>query len=45
MLKEKIEIKARIIHFFTYHPLLKIIAFLLAVVIWFYVTGEIARDY
>jgi len=35
MLKEK--------NWFTNHPWLKIIAFLLAVIIWFYVKGELAR--
>lgn len=43
MSKEKTGIGYRVLHFFTYHPWLKIIAFILAVVTWFYVRGEINR--
>jgi len=43
MHKEKVSVGYRIKHFFTYHPWLKIIAFILAVVVWFYVKGEIDR--
>jgi hypothetical protein len=43
MPKEKIGIGYRIVHFFTYHPWLKIIALILAVIVWFYVRGEINR--
>jgi len=30
----------RIVHLFTYHPWLKLIALTLAVIVWFYVRGE-----
>ncbi len=43
MPKEKVTIGYRITHFFIYHPLLKIIALILAVIVWFYVRGEINR--
>lgn len=43
MAKEKISLGYRIIHFFTYHPWLKIIALILAIIVWFYVRGEINR--
>jgi hypothetical protein len=46
MSKEKIGIGYRIGHWFTYHPWLKLIAFILAVMVWFYVLGEIKHfDY
>ncbi len=41
MPKEKITIGYRIRHWFTYHPWLKLIAFILAVMVWLYVKGEI----
>jgi predicted ABC-type sugar transport system permease subunit len=41
MPKEKTTIGYRIVHWFTYHPWLKIIALVLAVMVWFYVQGEI----
>lgn len=41
MPKEKISIRYRILHWFTYHPWLKLIAFILAIMAWFYVKGEI----
>lgn len=40
MPKEKISIVYRITHLFTHHPWLKIIALILAVMVWFYVKGE-----
>jgi hypothetical protein len=43
MPKEKISLSYRIKHLFVYHPWLKIIALLLAVIVWFYVQGEISR--
>jgi len=45
MPKEKIGIKLKITHWFMHHPWLKIIAFFLAVIVWFYVKGEIVRNY
>jgi len=46
MAKNKIITAKRIIAFFTYHPWLKIIALLLAIIIWFYVRDEIHKfDY
>lgn len=41
MLKERISLVYRIKHLVTYHPWLKLISFLLAVITWFYVRGEI----
>ena len=43
MPKEKISIGYRVGHWFTYHPWLKLIAFILAIMVWFYVKGEISR--
>jgi len=43
MSKEKVSISYRIKHCFTYHPILKIVSLILAVIVWFYVKGEIAR--
>ena len=43
MTKSRIEFKHMIAHWFIYHPWLKIIAFLLAVLTWFYVRDEINR--
>lgn len=43
MAKEKVTLGYRIKHCFAYHPWLKIIAFILAVIVWFYVKGEIGR--
>lgn len=43
MSKEKVSFGYRIIHLFTYHPWLKIIALALAIIVWFYVQGEISR--
>lgn len=43
MSKEKISLGFRIIHFFTYHPWLKLISLILAIMVWFYVRGEISR--
>ncbi|MDD5255814.1 MAG: hypothetical protein PHR11_07185 [Candidatus Omnitrophica bacterium] len=43
MSKDKISIIFRVKHWFTYHPWLKIISFLLAILVWFYVRGEISK--
>ena len=43
MSEEKVSFSYRIAHFFIYHPWLKIIALVLAIVVWFYVRGEINR--
>jgi len=46
MPKEKISISYRIGHWFTYHPWLKLIALILAIMVWLYVKGEIKHfDY
>jgi len=46
MAKERISIVYRIGHWFTYHPWLKLIALILAIMTWFYVKGEIKHlDY
>jgi hypothetical protein len=42
-MKNKIRLKYRIKHWFTHHPWLKIISLFLAIVVWFYVRGEILR--
>jgi len=39
----KVNIKIKIINWITSHPWLKLIALVLAVMIWFYVRGEIGR--
>lgn len=41
MPKEKTSLGYCIMHWFTYHPWLKIIALILAVIVWLYVQGEI----
>ncbi len=38
----KISIFYRLKHVFTYHPWLKIISLVLAVIVWFYVKGKIS---
>lgn len=43
MPKEKVSLNYRIIHWFTYHPWLKLIALMLAIIVWFYVRDEINR--
>lgn len=43
MPKTKVSISYRVIHLFTYHPWLKIISLVLAVLVWFYVRGQINR--
>lgn len=41
MSKEKVGIGSILIHMATYHPWLKLISFLLAIITWFYAKGEI----
>ncbi|MFA5090405.1 MAG: hypothetical protein WC510_05185 [Candidatus Omnitrophota bacterium] len=41
--KEKVGILYRLIHCFIYHPWLKLIALILAVMVWLYARGEINR--
>ena len=43
MPKEEIGLGYRIVHLFIYHPWLKIIALILAIIVWFYVRGEIGK--
>jgi hypothetical protein len=43
MVKEKVSITYRITHWFTHHPWLKLISLALAIIVWFYVSGEINR--
>ncbi len=46
MPKEKITVIHRMAHWFTYHPWLKLISLMLAILAWFYVKGEIKHfDY
>jgi hypothetical protein len=39
----KANLRERIIHWFTYHPWLKLIALILAILVWFYVGGELEK--
>lgn len=43
MTKDRISVGYRVAHWFTYHPWLKLISFILAVLVWFYVRGEISK--
>ncbi len=43
MVKEKTKIIRRIIHLFISHPWLKLIALILAIMVWFYIKGELKR--
>lgn len=43
MPKEKTGIVYRIVHWFSHHPWIKLIALILAVMVWFYVRGEIEQ--
>jgi len=43
MAKEKITLTERIKHVFISHPVLKLIALLLAIAVWFYVRDEINK--
>lgn len=40
MSKNKINIFYHIAHLITYHPWLKLISLILAIIVWFYVRGE-----
>lgn len=40
MPKDSVSLKYRILHAFTYHPWLKLIALILAVIVWFYAREE-----
>ncbi len=42
-MKKKVRLRYRINHFFTYHPWLKLISLVLAVMLWFYARTEISR--
>ncbi len=41
--RERIGIRYRIKHWFTYHPWLKLIGLVLAIMTWFYVRAEISK--
>ncbi|HLD82531.1 MAG TPA: hypothetical protein VI976_01095 [Candidatus Omnitrophota bacterium] len=41
MSKQRVSLFYRVIHWFTYHPWLKIIALILACLTWLYVKDEI----
>ncbi len=43
MVDKTVHFGFRIKHWFTYHPWLKLISLLLAVILWFYVKGELLR--
>ncbi|MCX5703150.1 MAG: hypothetical protein NT066_01445 [Candidatus Omnitrophica bacterium] len=42
MPKQKVSIGFRILHWFTNHPWLKLIALCLAIIVWFYVRDKIS---
>lgn len=43
MSKEKVKFRSRIIHLVSAHPWLKLIALILAIMVWFYVKAEMNR--
>ncbi|MFA5116568.1 MAG: hypothetical protein WC486_04715 [Candidatus Omnitrophota bacterium] len=43
MAPEKIDLKVRIFHWFTSHPWLKLIALVLAIMVWFYIGRELEQ--
>jgi len=43
MAKDNVKLGYRIMHWFTYHPWLKLISLVLAILVWLYVKGEISR--
>ena len=43
MTENKADIKKIIAHWFTYHPWLKLIALILAILVWFYIGGELQK--
>jgi len=43
MTENKAGIRKIIFHWFTYHPWLKLIALILAILVWFYVGGELDK--
>jgi hypothetical protein len=43
MIKERVSFGYRFKHWFTYHPWLKLIALVLAVLVWLYVKDELMR--
>jgi len=43
MAKDNVKLSYRIKHWFTYHPWLKLISLVLAILVWLYVKGEISR--
>ncbi|MDD4899638.1 MAG: hypothetical protein PHT31_05725 [Candidatus Omnitrophica bacterium] len=43
MPKDRLRLAFRIKHLFVYHPWLKFIALILAILVWFYVRGEISQ--
>lgn len=43
MSKEKVSIVYRVRHLFIYHPWLKILSFILAIIVWHYARDEINR--
>jgi len=39
--KHKNNITQRLLHIITYHPALKVISLILAIILWFYIKGEL----
>ncbi len=42
MVRHKVSLFFRVKHAFVYHPWLKVVSLVLAVIVWFYVKGKIA---
>jgi len=40
MVKKRLDIIYRVFHIFTYHPWLKLISLILAVIVWLYIKEE-----
>lgn len=43
MVKVRVSLEQRIKHWFTHHPWLKSISLVLAILLWFYISGEINK--
>ena len=43
MVKVRVSLDYRVRHWFTHHPWLKLISLFLAIMLWFYISGEINK--
>ena len=43
MFKNNFNIRSKLYGWFTYHPWLKLFSLILAIVVWFYVAGELRQ--